>query len=608
MKKLKRCMFFLVIILFTASFVLSANLGIPCDEIYSGCDANYCTCANICGEDYECGAEDGINPEIFFNGKTCPPGQQDPDACGIGETLVNGECISVVGTCDNDGIAEIGESCDGSDLRGVGCGDFGGFSSGTLLCGNNCEYDFSQCDGYACDNDESADIGEACDGSDLRDMTCSNFDEFIDGNLLCTDECMFSTSSCSFVDLIGVCDYDEICEPAEGCGCDDCLNEQDSCISNAVCSYNPETEFSSCQCTEETTYCVSLNMCVESLDQCPDFNSETDCPSNCDKDASAEDKLLFSCLCDICDGQQDSCTYIASCYKGLCKNCELDNVQWEKTCTENNYPVNLTVDGDDLCNDKQIELLIKQKDDDLIESGSADFNNGQAVFEWTAEWYDVDTFFQDNPEYYVVAELAKVLSEESSQDILLEVQPCNNDYDSDCDEICDPGFVCEDNECCNGEQCCNNENGDACPNTPECMDVDEFGCTEGQSSCLVEWDCTPEWWGMSIPDEWSGIITSDEANNALEWSECVDRADPERLVKERQICPDPDGNCCTGQSNCYCKIPEDPQCIGVIRPVTEKSCLTEEKFPVFTLSNIIITIILLTVYFIVMEKRGKWKK
>ena len=79
MKKLKRCIFFLIIFLFAVSLVSAANLGTPCSEKYFGCDENYCHCANVCGMDYECGADDGVNPEFFFDGKTCPPSQPDPD-------------------------------------------------------------------------------------------------------------------------------------------------------------------------------------------------------------------------------------------------------------------------------------------------------------------------------------------------------------------------------------------------------------------------------------------------------------------------------------------------------------------------------------------------
>lgn len=45
-----------------------------------------------------------------------------------------------------DGIASSTESCDGSDLAGATCSDFG-FDDGTLLCTATCEYDPSGCSG-----------------------------------------------------------------------------------------------------------------------------------------------------------------------------------------------------------------------------------------------------------------------------------------------------------------------------------------------------------------------------------------------------------------------------------------------------------------------------
>ena len=47
------------------------------------------------------------------------------------------------GGCDDDAV-NPGEDCDGENLNGRICSDFG-YAGGTLACTNNCRFDFSGC-------------------------------------------------------------------------------------------------------------------------------------------------------------------------------------------------------------------------------------------------------------------------------------------------------------------------------------------------------------------------------------------------------------------------------------------------------------------------------
>ena len=96
-----------------------------------------------------------------------------------------------------DGVAEGNEVCDGADLQGQTCVDFG-YNGGNLACTGACMYDTSNCVGDPdpfC-GDGNVDPGEACDGGNLNGQDCTDFG-FDMGNLACTGQCQFDTSGCS---------------------------------------------------------------------------------------------------------------------------------------------------------------------------------------------------------------------------------------------------------------------------------------------------------------------------------------------------------------------------------------------------------------------------
>src|SRR5207247_7150562 len=72
--------------------------------------------------------------------------------------------------CGN-GVAEAGEDCDGADLHGKTCADFG-FNTGQLVCHAECVYDLRGCSSVEiCDNgiDDDGDGDKDCDDADCAD-------------------------------------------------------------------------------------------------------------------------------------------------------------------------------------------------------------------------------------------------------------------------------------------------------------------------------------------------------------------------------------------------------------------------------------------------------
>jgi hypothetical protein len=78
--------------------------------------------------------------------------------------------------CGN-GVRETGEECDGSDLGGATCGDFG-CGSGALMCTSQCTLDdtlCTDCSGSSCNLNNTCDSGESCEtcGADCISGTIS---------------------------------------------------------------------------------------------------------------------------------------------------------------------------------------------------------------------------------------------------------------------------------------------------------------------------------------------------------------------------------------------------------------------------------------------------
>jgi hypothetical protein len=155
--------------------------------------------------------------------------------------------------CGN-GRLEIGELCDGQVLGEETCATLGG-TAGTLSCASDCTYDLSGCDDV-CGNGRIEAIAsstfacEQCDGSDLGGRRCEDFGG--QGELACDDTCGFDLTSCSGTCGNGLIDPGEDCEPAidpgvtcetlgyeggqaVGCGQESCRFDVGGCRGELVC-------------------------------------------------------------------------------------------------------------------------------------------------------------------------------------------------------------------------------------------------------------------------------------------------------------------------------------------------------------------------------------
>ncbi len=109
--------------------------------------------------------------------------------------------VSLCGGRCGDGAVDsaFGEECDGTNLNGATCQTVGGgFTGGSLSCGTNCRFNTAQCTGGSSGfcGDGVIDVGEQCDGTNLGGKTCSDYG-FTSGSLSCTGSCTINTSGCT---------------------------------------------------------------------------------------------------------------------------------------------------------------------------------------------------------------------------------------------------------------------------------------------------------------------------------------------------------------------------------------------------------------------------
>ena len=168
---------------------------LTCRADCSGYDTVECVIGTACGNN------------VIDVGEVCDGDDLGGETCeslgmGGGELRCTNDCIGFeVSGCEQgpecgNGVAEIGEACDGEDLRGETCESLG-MGGGELGCRDDCiGYDVSGCEqGPECGNGV-ADIGEACDGEDLGGQSCASLG-FYFGTLECIDDCTgFITDGC----------------------------------------------------------------------------------------------------------------------------------------------------------------------------------------------------------------------------------------------------------------------------------------------------------------------------------------------------------------------------------------------------------------------------
>lgn len=173
--------------------------------------------------------------------------------------------------CGN-GQGEPGEQCDGLDLAGSTCEDFG-LVSGVLACTDTCEFDTSDCEPPAVCGDGQRELDEACDGPDLGGSTCESFG-LISGVLACTNTCEFDTTGCEM-------DGGDCPEGTPGCPGGPCLEIP---ASAGVAAYWQEGRYcndSDYICREDFPGEWTCHDCTSQVDSqvgCPCLPNALECP------------------------------------------------------------------------------------------------------------------------------------------------------------------------------------------------------------------------------------------------------------------------------------------------------------------------------------------
>jgi|GEM_PF-4019581 len=123
---------------------------------------------------------------------------------GGARVTCSSSCRLDYGACSipvcGDGVRQGSEECDLADLDRRTCSNLG-YSSGTLVCGDNCFLDDSDCIGTCGDGRRNR--REQCEGADLGGFTCQSFG-YTYGDLVCVAPdpdladggCSFNTSPC----------------------------------------------------------------------------------------------------------------------------------------------------------------------------------------------------------------------------------------------------------------------------------------------------------------------------------------------------------------------------------------------------------------------------
>jgi len=216
---------------------------------------------------------------------------QSYEECDLGASngAVGSSCTiycqnATASSCNRNGKAETGEFCDGSDLAGKSCSNFG-FTGGSLSCASNCEFNTGACttnggkdiiDGPYC-GDKIVQGSEECDGGDNCGSSCkfkiTSPRQCPNGNVACkpgdTWACTLNGYKSGTVKCTSSCQIDE----------SDCKRDTiivpppvgSACQTDADCAPNFG---SAVQCGEAQGVCSS-GLCSNTIKQCP-----VDCNNN----------------------------------------------------------------------------------------------------------------------------------------------------------------------------------------------------------------------------------------------------------------------------------------------------------------------------------------
>lgn len=148
-----------------------------------------------------------------------------------GTLICADDCTLFTNACSTCGDGQLAatEACDGTNFGGLTCSDLG-YEGGTLSCAADCSQIFEgNCQVAPTCGNGVLDQGEACDGANLGGETCVTLG-YDAGTLSCNQaSCIFNTTGCTIetcVPLLGACNIlvDECCEGLT-CGLLACVPE-----------------------------------------------------------------------------------------------------------------------------------------------------------------------------------------------------------------------------------------------------------------------------------------------------------------------------------------------------------------------------------------------
>ncbi len=486
--------------------------------------------------------------------------------------------FTVITSCNKDNVKDVTEECDGTDLGGLTCLDFG-YIGGTLRC-DHCTYDFNSCRGVVCNRNNIKETGEECDGTDLVGRNCQFFG-FKGGNLSCNSACLFDTSGCG-ISMCGnnVVDLGEECDGtnlgARSCQdygyvngfllCEnDCSYDYSNCL-NRVCDNNGAAESGEpCDGADfDGRTCQDFDFSGGTLgcrDDCEFDFSQCD-NYVCDNDDVAE----VGEACDASDLRSNDCKFFDMFKGGLLKCdslCMFDTSECSLVCDNDDVAeVGEECDGIDLkgktCNDlgRHGGFLACSPSCmfDLIDCGPA------CLEEWECTAWSNCSKMGDNTTR-LCTDLKGCGTSYSKP---VEVKPCDPsvcvDYDNDTYCVCLGGTLgcdCNDNnagvqpnanELCNGKD----DNCDAlidygCPcefNVTRTCGVNEGLCREGVQRCLNGY------WGICLGN-YIGPMP-EVCDNGLD-EDCDGYSDESCICEENatQECGTDVGECEKGSQTCF---------------------------------------------------------
>jgi hypothetical protein len=216
---------------------------------------------------------------------TACSGLAEGATCTLSE-LGNGTCqngLCITGRC-GDGTVNGIEACDGRDLGGKTCVDFGSIAAAGLACTSECSLDTSGCNGICGDGHKGA--TEDCDGNDFGGKTCTDFspdgttNKYYQGGMLaCTNECKINSSGCA---IGGWCGNGRK-EPGEDCDDSDFGQPPGqpppSCMSlgHPGPVTPPACVLATCRFTEDTCSCAVNGICPAATPTCVNTNGTFSC-------------------------------------------------------------------------------------------------------------------------------------------------------------------------------------------------------------------------------------------------------------------------------------------------------------------------------------------